>query len=169
MKNISVLRCLVVGVCIGLPLASLLFFIQTPAVGETDKVEAVLKALGDELGLQTYIQYASALILSGFLSGLLIAKARTATGGSTARSGSRSDAQTEAPISSGPREKGQVKWFNKIKGFGFITRDQGDDIFVHFRSIRGQGRRFLREGQEVEFSVVENDKGLQAEDVEVAA
>ena len=167
MKNTSVLRCLLVSVCIGLPLASLLFFVQTPALGGTDKVDAVLNALGDELGFQTYLQYASALILGGFLSSLIAAKASAGT--ATSGSVTRSAASSEAPSATGPRERGQVKWFNKIKGFGFITRDQGDDIFVHFRSIRGQGRRFLREGQEVEFCVVENDKGLQAEDVEVAA
>ncbi len=74
----------------------------------------------------------------------------------------------EAPVSSGNRETGNVKWFNANKGFGFITRDSGDDIFVHFRSIRGEGRRVLRDGQRVEFAVVQSDKGLQAEDVAVA-
>lgn len=68
----------------------------------------------------------------------------------------------------GSREKGNVKWFNANKGFGFITRDSGEDIFVHFRSIRGSGRRILRDGQRVEFAVTESDKGLQAEDVAVA-
>ncbi len=68
----------------------------------------------------------------------------------------------------GDRESGQVKWFNANKGFGFITRDNGEDIFVHFRSIRGKGRRILRDGQRVEFAVTESDKGLQAEDVAVA-
>jgi CspA family cold shock protein len=66
----------------------------------------------------------------------------------------------------GPREKGQVKWFNATKGFGFVTREQGDDVFVHYRSIRGEGHRTLREGQKVEFVVVKGDKGLQAEDVQ---
>lgn len=66
------------------------------------------------------------------------------------------------------REFGQVKWFNANKGFGFITRDNGEDIFVHFRSIRGKGRRILRDGQRVEFAVTEGDKGLQADDVAVA-
>lgn len=66
----------------------------------------------------------------------------------------------------GPREKGQVKWFNATKGFGFITREQGDDVFVHYRSIRGEGHRTLREGQRVEFVVLKGDKGLQAEDVQ---
>ncbi len=66
----------------------------------------------------------------------------------------------------GPRERGQVKWFNATKGFGFITREQGDDVFVHYRSIRGEGHRTLREGQKVEFVVVTGEKGLQAEDVQ---
>jgi len=63
------------------------------------------------------------------------------------------------------RETGTVKWFNTTKGFGFISRDSGDDIFVHFRAIRGEGHRVLVEGQRVEFSVMQRDKGLQAEDV----
>lgn len=66
------------------------------------------------------------------------------------------------------REGGNVKWFNANKGFGFITRDSGDDIFVHFRSIRGDGHRVLHDGQRVEFAVSEGEKGLQAEDVAIA-
>ena len=65
----------------------------------------------------------------------------------------------------GDRETGTVKWFNTSKGFGFISRDSGDDIFVHFRAIRGEGHRVLVEGQRVEFAVMNRDKGLQAEDV----
>ena len=64
------------------------------------------------------------------------------------------------------REEGEVKWFNVSKGFGFITRDNGEEVFVHFRSIRGDGRRSLREGQRVAFVVEQSDKGPQAEDVE---
>lgn len=67
------------------------------------------------------------------------------------------------------RETGQVKWFNASKGFGFITRDNGEDIFVHFRSIRGEGHRVLKDGQRVEFSVSTGDKGLQADDVTAVA
>ena len=67
------------------------------------------------------------------------------------------------------RETGTVKWFNTNKGFGFITRDNGDDVFVHFRSIRGQGHRTLIEGQRVEFNVTKGEKGLQAEDVAIAS
>lgn len=65
------------------------------------------------------------------------------------------------------REQGTVKWFNVSKGFGFITRGNGDDVFVHFRNIRGRGHRSLAEGQSVRFNVRESDKGLQAEDVSV--
>ena len=63
------------------------------------------------------------------------------------------------------RETGTVKWFNAAKGFGFITRENGEDIFVHFRSIQGKGHRSLGEGQAVIFDVAESDKGLQAVDV----
>ncbi|WP_404363683.1 cold-shock protein [Marinobacter sp.] len=62
-------------------------------------------------------------------------------------------------------EEGTVKWFNVKKGFGFIVRENGDEIFVHFRAIRGRGRRVLRQGQLVRFDVVEADKGLQADNV----
>lgn len=74
-------------------------------------------------------------------------------------------ASTEGGRSDEGRETGKVKWFNYSKGFGFITRDSGDDVFVHYRGIRGSGRRGLREGQRVEFDVREGDKGLQADDV----
>ncbi|MDN6276138.1 cold-shock protein [Psychrobacter sp.] len=63
------------------------------------------------------------------------------------------------------REQGTVKWFNDAKGFGFIQRDSGEDIFVHFRAIQGDGYRSLADGEKVEFSVVEGEKGLQAEEV----
>lgn len=69
-------------------------------------------------------------------------------------------------FSSAPREEGTVKWFNVSKGYGFVTRDNGDDVFVHFRSIRGKGRRILHEGQTVSFRVSDGDKGPQADDVE---
>ena len=63
------------------------------------------------------------------------------------------------------RVNGIVKWFNNAKGFGFITRDNGEDVFVHFRSIRGDGYRTLTQGQSVEFELMEGPKGLHAEDV----
>ena len=63
------------------------------------------------------------------------------------------------------REQGTVKWFNSSKGYGFITREQGSDVFVHFKAISGDGYKSLEEGQKVEFTVAEGDKGLQAQDV----
>ena len=75
-----------------------------------------------------------------------------------------SGTMVESDVEDG-RERGVVKWFNVKKGFGFITWDEGEDVFVHFRSIRGQGHRSLNEGQRVKFSVVRGDKGPQAEDV----
>ena len=63
------------------------------------------------------------------------------------------------------REVGTVKWFNESKGFGFISRENGPDVFVHFRAIRGEGFKTLQEGQTLSFAVVKGQKGLQAEDV----
>lgn len=80
--------------------------------------------------------------------------------------GTRKVRNSQQPLTeAGNRDMGTVKWFNTSKGFGFISRDSGDDIFVHFRAIRGEGHRILVEGQRVEFSVMHRDKGLQAEDV----
>jgi len=81
----------------------------------------------------------------------------------------RKKESTSAPaaaVPDGPREEGEVKWFNVSKGFGFVTKDDGEEIFVHFRSIRGEGRRGLRDGQRVSFVEATTDKGPQAEDVE---
>lgn len=63
------------------------------------------------------------------------------------------------------REKGKVKWFNNTKGYGFIERENGTDIFVHFSAIQMEGYRTLKENMEVEFTVAEGKNGPQAEDV----
>lgn len=63
------------------------------------------------------------------------------------------------------RETGTVKWFNEAKGYGFIARDDGGDVFVHFRGIRGEGYKTLIQGQRVNFFVTEDIKGLRANDV----
>jgi CspA family cold shock protein len=65
------------------------------------------------------------------------------------------------------RKTGTVKWFNASKGYGFIEREDGPDVFVHFSAIRGEGFRNLEEGQMVEFNVEQGPKGLQATDVAV--
>ncbi len=63
------------------------------------------------------------------------------------------------------KEKGTVKWFNATKGYGFITREQGEDVFVHFSAIQSDGYRTLNEGEMVEFEVQKGPKGLQAANV----
>ena len=64
------------------------------------------------------------------------------------------------------RETGTVKWFNDAKGFVFISRENGEDVFVHFRAIQTQGFKTLKEGQKVTFTVVQGQKGLQADAVQ---
>jgi len=63
------------------------------------------------------------------------------------------------------RERGVVKWFNESKGFGFIAREGGPDVFVHHSAIKGNGFKTLEDGQRVEFELIEGQKGLQAKDV----
>lgn len=100
-----------------------------------------------------------------FLSAALIASIASHKQGAS----DNSDADNGSDTASGPEgsETGSVKWFNVNKGFGFITTDAGEDVFVHFRSIRGHGRRSLRQGQLVRFDLSDGDKGKQADNVSV--
>ncbi len=124
------------------------------------------------LAFPTY--YTSTIIFQLDQIGVYVAIIATFTGclisafWAAPRRARRGSARSASHSDSVDREAGNVKWFNANKGFGFITRDSGDDIFVHFRSIRGEGHRVLYEGQRVEFAVSEGDKGLQAEDVSAA-
>lgn len=97
---------------------------------------------------------------------------RAAAGRSDKPANATRHARSRPPaVAEGPRETGTVKWFNRTKGFGFVIRESGEEIFVHQRSIRftGEGdnrrRPALRDGQSVTFIVAEREKGLQAEDV----
>ena len=69
------------------------------------------------------------------------------------------------PLDEESMEKGTVKWFNDAKGFGFITRENGPDVFVHHTAIAAEGFRSLSEGDQVQFEVVKGPKGLQAANV----
>jgi cold shock protein len=108
--------------------------------------------------------YLSTLVVAliASLSTLLLNKRKPSSSLSPSPSPKVSTSPTVAPTN-GNKEAGQVKWFNASKGFGFITRTNGEEIFVHFRSI--PSGRALREGQRVEFAVTTGAKGLQAEDV----
>ncbi|MCK5572443.1 MAG: cold-shock protein [Bacteroidetes bacterium] len=64
-------------------------------------------------------------------------------------------------------EKGTVKWFNNAKGYGFITRESGEDLFVHFKAVKQEGYKSLKQGDTVEFDVEQGEKGLQAVNVTV--
>jgi len=67
------------------------------------------------------------------------------------------------------REIGTVKWFNATKGYGFITRSSGDDVFVHYSAIEADGYKTLNEGQRVEFTIIQGPKGLAASNVTASA
>ena len=73
--------------------------------------------------------------------------------------------KNKVKIMSEERETGVVKWFNGAKGFGFISRSSGDDVFVHFSEVKSDGYKSLDEGDNVEFTVAEGEKGLQAKEV----
>lgn len=116
-------------------------------------------ALNDGFHIPRTVQEISVLLLfiaTSFASQLV--------GGSS----SENESEGESSYSSSDREMGTVKWFNVRKGYGFITRDAGDDVFVHFRNIEGSGRRSIEEGGRVSFVVTDGDKGLQADEVSPA-
>ncbi len=116
---------------------------------------------GDTPSLVLFGAFAAATVATALLTSISISKTSAAT-----NSIQGSEDTPAGNFDSADREEGEVKWFNVTKGFGFITRDNGEEIFVHFRSIRGEGRRSLRDGQRVSYTVTDSDKGPQAEDVE---
>lgn len=110
---------------------------------------------------------AALLLLATVATALLTSLAAAGTNTSTSPADrTAAGAAAASTAAEGDREEGEVKWFNVSKGFGFITKDNGEEIFVHFRSIRGDGRRSLRDGQRVSFVEAQTDKGPQAEEVE---
>lgn len=106
-----------------------------------------------------------AFILATATTTLVVGGNNTDNRRAAGQSAPQDNAAPDSDPAAGDRETGEVKWFNVSKGFGFIIKDDGEEIFVHFRSIRGEGRRSLRDGQRVSFVVTQSDKGPQAEDV----
>lgn len=152
-----------------------LFYFRT--AGDANTVTSdILTLLGSRSGYLAYISAFLLFFVVGFVAAMV------ALAGAPKRRGSsdlshrpvasqpeprRASVQPVQTETHGNMEEGLVKWFNVKKGFGFITRDNGDDIFVHFRAIEGQGRRILRQGQRVRYTVIQADKGPQADQVEV--
>ncbi|AZT83389.1 cold shock domain-containing protein [Marinobacter sp. NP-4(2019)] len=127
--------------------------------------------LGSAQGITAYVIAVVLFGVAGFLTVAFAAKQGAKRSGSAqSRPSSQNyddDGEDFDDTSPEGDEEGTVKWFNVKKGFGFIVRDSGDEVFVHFRAIRGRGRRVLRQGQLVRFNVVEADKGLQADNVSI--
>ncbi|MEQ5817026.1 cold shock domain-containing protein [Marinobacter sp. NFXS11] len=172
MRNPSkaILFSLLIAIPAPLVLALLLSFTPEPlrliAAGQ------LIEALGSTRGIAAYIITLIVFGIAGFLAIALSVK-KPAEQKSLSRPSNRAPSQNhnddDGYDESSPEgdEEGTVKWFNVKKGFGFIVRDSGDEVFVHFRAIRGRGRRVLRQGQLVRFNVVEADKGLQADNVSI--
>ncbi|TBU99905.1 cold-shock protein [Stutzerimonas kirkiae] len=156
-------------------------FITSKHLNTDRRTRPVIAAVSALLVLSVAIQVLIVLVPLGFLAGqpatlasLLLAVVATLLQlcadqikGRRASVNRTRSAPQQATGNAIGREQGTVKWFNTSKGFGFISRDSGDDVFVHFRAIRGDGHRILVEGQRVEFTIMMRDKGLQAEDVSI--
>lgn len=126
--------------------------------------------LGSAQGIAAYVIAVVLFGIAGFLTVAFVARQgakRSRPAQSRASGQNFDDGDDFDDASPEGDEEGTVKWFNVKKGFGFIVRDSGDEVFVHFRAIRGRGRRVLRQGQLVRFNVVEADKGLQADNVSI--
>ncbi|QSP93431.1 cold shock domain-containing protein [Marinobacter salinisoli] len=164
-------KAILVAILIAIPapliLATLLSFTPEPLrlIAAGDLVEA----LGSNRGIVAYLIGFVLFGIAGFLAVALTGRqsaGRKTTSRDAQQSYQDDDDDYDDSTPEGD-EEGTVKWFNVKKGFGFIVRDSGDEVFVHFRAIRGRGRRVLRQGQLVRFNVVEADKGLQADNVSI--
>lgn len=162
-------KAILVAILIAIPapliLATLLTYTPEPLklIAEGNVVEA----LGSTRGIAAYLIGFAVFGVAGVIVAALAGKQSAGRKVSRAVQHSYEDDDNYDENAPEGDEEGTVKWFNVKKGFGFIVRDSGDEVFVHFRAIRGRGRRVLRQGQLVRFNVVEADKGLQADNVSI--
>lgn len=160
MSTKSLSKKLLVSALVALPFPYLLLIAAQFAGALPDNMGAS-SFLSNEQGTSFYI--VAWLI---FLAAALIASVAGQSSGTVNDAENEEQASNYSDSPEGA-ESGSVKWFNVNKGFGFITTDSGEDVFVHFRSIRGHGRRSLRQGQLVRFDLSDGDKGKQADNVSV--
>jgi CspA family cold shock protein len=162
MSTQSLSKKLLVSAIVALPFPYLLLVLA----GLADSLPNGLTAstfLSGESGSTFYIVAWLMFLVSSAISQII----GHSSGGAVSESSEYSEDDSSEADGPEGSETGTVKWFNVNKGFGFITTDAGDDVFVHFRSIRGRGRRSLRQGQMVRFDLSEGDKGMQADNVSV--
>ncbi len=158
MSTPSIAKKVIVSAIVALPFPFLLL-LALDAGSALPGAQSAMDFLGSDGGPAFYLISWVSIVLSSFIAMLLVNPSS-----SVAEELDEGDASSSVPEG---KDRGTVKWFNVNKGFGFITTDDGEDVFVHFRSIRGRGRRSLRQGQTVRFDISEGDKGLQAENVSV--
>ena len=166
MSTQSLSKKLLVSAIVALPFPYLLLLLTELCASLPKGLSAADFLTGDQ-GAKFYI-LAWLVFLAGSTIALILSQGSSSSAG-TSTGGAPYDDDDGSDESDGPEgsETGTVKWFNVNKGFGFITTDAGDDVFVHFRSIRGRGRRSLRQGQSVRFDLSEGEKGMQADNVSV--
>jgi|SRR5690554_5491426 len=169
---VAVLAPLVLGFILSSTSPEVLYILSV--AGSSAVADSPQFVLGSAQGIVAYIITFVLFAIVGVLTVMISERKPAASRQSSSRhqvsSGQESDGDDyddEDDEDYGPEgeEEGTVKWFNVKKGFGFIVRESGDEVFVHFRAIRGRGRRVLRQGQTVRFDVVEASKGLQADNV----
>lgn len=152
------------GASVGSGLFSLRTFIVSLVIALVIPL-LIAGVLGESVGTN-FLVYFGFVLVSVYV-GTMVSQVRPTVVTSPSQSHSNDDEEDEEEDENDDREQGTVKWFNSSKGFGFLTMENGDDVFVHYRAIRGRGRRFLVEGQLVRFYVTEGEKGKQAENVSI--
>ncbi len=154
-----------ISAVVALPFPFLIFLAGSRLDVFTSETSAI-EFLKTDNGMAFYFAVFLMFVVSSVIASLFFDSERRGTTGSSAKSGARKQSGSSETGEEGD-QFGTVKWFNVNKGFGFITTEDGDDIFVHFRSIQGHGRRSLRQGQSVRFDTSMGEKGKQADNVSV--